>query len=426
MFSKIASLFRKDASTFTNLEFFHTTLPYMQGTSWDDDSSDYDTSSDDDPTDEDDERSLKRLPDCGITSMSLAMQDDQGIEYGWLDQLSSIIEKSPELRFLELRDWTATNDPAMEQYFFDDPGTWSPTHLSLLDCGPVTEDMIDVSRKFRDLQSLRITSGLAPNSKRDGMDDPIRIDSAVFSIAAVQKTLVELEFDPGPCEHWDRGSLDYADEFYQSTAFLYFRRLRRLQAPLEMFSQATGKMFRDDFSHNFYTNFPQSLEKLTLVVTCREPFHRALEGSHFLSSDQVVLEERIVNISKLDCETETYEKAHELFGELSRLTVQKDRRLPVLRELHLLRDPCQWLDCEHVKQDTRMLEEAGIACTCMIDRFKVLLNMALGDGSRRASKGSHRHSLRRSTKSGNELWTIQEHLSRTIHRTDLGLHFTSS
>jgi len=224
--------------------------------------------------------------------------------------------------------------------------------------GPLTDDVSNLLRKFRDLQSLKITSGLVPNSKRDFMYDPVRIYEAVSSIADVGSTLVELEFDPGPCEQWGG---DHVDEFHQSTAFLYFRKLRRLQAPLEMFSQATGKMLRDDMAHNFYTNFPPTLEELTLVVTCREPFHQALEGAYVLSSDQVVLEDRTVNISELDCKTETYEKAHELFGELSRLTVQKDRRLPVLRELHLLRDPCQWLHCEHVKQDIRPLEEAGIA-----------------------------------------------------------------
>lgn len=361
MFPKIASLFRNDASNFTNLEFFHTTLPYMQGTFWDDDNPDYDTSSDDSPTDEDDEKPNKRLPSCGIISMSLAMQDDQGIEYEWLDRLSGIIEEAPKLRFLELRDWSMTDDSTLEEHFLDGPRIWSPTHLSLSDCGPLTDDVSYLLRKFRDLQSLKITSGLVPNSKRDGMDDPIRIYQTVSSIAGVENTLVELEFDPGPCEHWGHGSLDHLDEFYQSSAFLYFHKLRRLQAPLEMFSQATGRMLRDDRSHNFYTNFPQSLEKLTLVVTCREPFHQALEGSHILFNDQVVLEDRIVNISELDCETETYEKAHELFGELSRLIVQKDRRLPVLRELHLIRDPCQWLFCEHVKQDIRLLEYAGIA-----------------------------------------------------------------
>jgi len=361
MFHKIASLFRNDASNFTNLEFFHTTLPYMQGTFWDDDNPDYDTSSDYSPTGEDDEKPNKRLPSCGITSMSLAMQDDQGIEYEWLDRLAGIIDESPKLRFLELRDCSMTDDPILEEHFLDGPRIWSPTHLSLLDCGPLTDDVRNLLRKFRDLQSLKITSGLVPNSKRDGMDDPIRIHQAVSSIADVENTLVELEFDPGPCEHWGRGSLDHLDESYQSSAFLYFRKLRRLQAPLEMFSQATGRMLRDDRSHNFYTNFPQSLEKLTLVATCREPFHQALEGSHILSNDQVVLEDRIVNISELDCETETYEKAHELFGELSRLVVQKDRRLPLLRELHLIRDPCQWLFCEHVKQDIRLLEYAGIA-----------------------------------------------------------------
>jgi hypothetical protein len=32
-----------------------------------------------------------------------------------------------------------------------------------------------------------------------------------------------------------------------------------------------------------------------------------------------------------------------------------------LRELHLLRDSCQWLDCEHVRQCILQLEPADIA-----------------------------------------------------------------
>ena len=75
----------------------------MQGTFWDDDNPDYDTSGDDSPTDEDDERPDKRLPSCGVTSMSLAMQDDQGIDYEWLDRLMGIIEEAPKLHFLELK-----------------------------------------------------------------------------------------------------------------------------------------------------------------------------------------------------------------------------------------------------------------------------------------------------------------------------------
>lgn len=362
MFRKIASLFRNDASNFTSLDFFHTTLPYMQGTFWDNDDPEYDTSSDDSITDGDDERPNKRLPSCGITSMSLAMQDDQGIEYEWLDRLSSIIEEAPELRHLELREWNETDHPALDQ-FSDEPRTWSATHLSLLDCGPLTYDVGHLLRKFRDLQSLRIESGPLPNSKYDGVDDHISIQGAIDSLASVKNNLVELEFDPGPSEQWRRRYQwpnTQSLETHLSVAFTDFPKLRRLQAPLEMFSQATDKVTRDDELHDFHTNFPPTLEELTLVVTCREPFHKVLEGAYALSGEQVALRDRIMNVCELNCETETYEKAHELFGELSRLAVHRDL-VPALRELHLLRDPCQWLDCEHVKQDIRLLEEAGIA-----------------------------------------------------------------
>jgi hypothetical protein len=78
MVARIASLFTADASIFTNLEFFHTTLPCMQGTLWDS-RSDWNTASDDGNTSEDDDDPHARLPICGITSLSFAMQDDQSV-----------------------------------------------------------------------------------------------------------------------------------------------------------------------------------------------------------------------------------------------------------------------------------------------------------------------------------------------------------
>lgn len=75
--------------------------------------------------------------------------------------------------------------------------------------------------------------------------------------------------------------------------------------------------------HDSHTNFPRVLKELALVATCREPFHQALEGAHALSSDQVAFGDCIMETGELNCETETYEKAHELFGELSRLAIHK-------------------------------------------------------------------------------------------------------
>jgi hypothetical protein len=53
MVPKIVSLFTDKASSFTSLQFFHTTLPYVQGTLWD---RDYvpDTAGDDYSKSEDD------------------------------------------------------------------------------------------------------------------------------------------------------------------------------------------------------------------------------------------------------------------------------------------------------------------------------------------------------------------------------------
>jgi hypothetical protein len=363
MFPKITSLFRSSSSIFTRLNFFHATLPYRQGLSWDDDS-DFDVSSDGSVTSEDEIDAETHLPIWEITSLSVAIQADDGIDADWVQQLAEMIEDRPALRFLELRQWSRTDTWVMEQCL-GESGTWSATHLDLVECGPITGDVGCVLEKLENLQTLRITSQSIPGSKRYGMDTPISIQRAIDALEPVEANLMELEFDPGPSEHWLRyepypkAFTRQTMELYHSHAFTSFSKLQRLQVPLEMFSQSTGKMLRDE-NHTFYTNFPPSLENLTLVVTSRETFHQALEDRYALPSGQVVIEDHIVNISNLSCKPATYEKAHELFEELSQLADHKDL-VPALRELHLLRDPCQWLDCEHVQQCTRHLEQAGIA-----------------------------------------------------------------
>lgn len=296
--------------------------------------------------------------------MSLAMQDENGggIDYNWMDRTSSTLEELQTLQFLEFRDWSATDHPMIETSFTES-GIWSVTHLNLLECGPLTSWMTHVLQGPKDLQSLTMSSELTPSSNRSG-DDPISIQEAIETLDCIKHTLVELALDPGPSEHWVHPSIgdrNFAQpkEPYQSHAFNTFSRLQRLTAPLEMFSQSTGKMTRRD-DHTFYTNFPPSLQELTLVVTSREPFDKALEQTYALPDKQVVLQDRVVKISDLSSQMDAYEKAHELFKELSQLA---DHRysVPALREVHLLRDPCQWLDCEHVKQCKRQLEQAGIA-----------------------------------------------------------------
>jgi hypothetical protein len=362
MVARIASLFTADASIFTSLEFFHTTLPCMQGTLWDD-RSEWNAASDDGNTSEDDDDPHARLPICGITSLSFAMQDDQSVNMFWMRKLRSIIEEAPSLRFLELRYWSATELSGTDESL-GEPGRWKATHLSLLECGPITLEVEYVLGMPKDLQSLEIISELTPNVKRSDLDFPISIQEAVGALEPVQTSLVELKFDPGASEHWIcpesyPAAWQTLMEVYQSHAFTSLSKLQRLQAPLEMLSQSTGKMRRDE-NHTFYTNFPPSLEELTLVVTSREPFHQALEGAYALPNCQVVLEDRIVDISNLSCHSNEYEKSHELFEELSQLADHR-HLVPALRELHLLRDPCQWLDCKHVQRCIRQLEQASIA-----------------------------------------------------------------
>jgi hypothetical protein len=337
-------------------------MPYMQGTLWDD-RSEWNAASDDGNTSEDDDDPHARLPICGITSVSFAMQDDQSVNMYWMRKLRSIIGEAPSLRFLELRYWSATELSGTDESL-GEPGRWNATHLSLLECGPITLEVEYVLGMPKDLQSLEIISELTPNVKRSDLDFPISIQEAVSALEPVQTSLVELKFDPGASEHWicpesHPAAWQTLMEVYQSHAFKSLSKLQRLKAPLEMLSQSTGKMRRNE-NHTFYTNFPPSLEELTLVVTSREPFHQALEGTYALPGDQVVLEDLVADISNLSCQLDDYEKAHELFEELSQLADHR-HLVPALRELHLIRDPCQWLECEHVQQYTRQLEQAGIA-----------------------------------------------------------------
>lgn len=338
--SNIGSLFT-DASMSKNLDFFHTTMPYFQGTFWE-----------------------TNLPVCGITSISLAMEDDQGVEYENLSGIRNMIDDAPALRFLELRNWSMSGDCDIDDDF-NEPGTWSVTHLRLLELGTVTNDVCCILKMPKDLQSLTITSQLLPGSGEcHWMDYPISIQRAVDALGSVKDSLIELDLDPGASEHWANwrlGDRHFPNpmEPYQSRAFGAFTKLQRLTAPLEIFSQSTGKMARHD-DHTFYTNFPPSLQELTLVVTSREPFNRVLDQAYVLPDNRVILGEINAKIDHLSCRVNAYEKAHELFEELSQLADHKSS-LPALRELHMLRDPCQWLDCEHVKRCKRQLEQAGIA-----------------------------------------------------------------
>ncbi|KAG2160629.1 hypothetical protein VTO58DRAFT_104832 [Aureobasidium pullulans] len=256
--------------------------------------------------------------------------------------------------------------------------------MKFTDCGALTEEMEHLLQMPKDLQSLTTTSYLTPGSELHSMADAISIQEAVDVLECVQDTLLELELDPGPSELWvcpEYGVRQFPKpmEPYQSHAFGSFSKLRRLKAPLEVFSQPTGKMTRRD-RHTFYTNFPSTLKSLTLEVNSRDPFNRALEKAYVIPNGQVALEGKIVDISELACQENCYEKAHELFEELCQLADHKDV-LPSLRDVRLLRDPWQWLDCEHVKQCTRQMEQSGITIHVHDRKIEGPITRAEYDGS---------------------------------------------
>jgi hypothetical protein len=265
--ARIASLFTADATICTDLEIFHTTLPYMQGSFWDGNKFDWNAPSDDGNTSEGEDEPQARLPICGITSMSLALHDEQGLDVYWIESFCNMIEVSPSLRFLELRHWSGTDLSGLDE-LLGEQGTWGTTHLSLLECGPITGELGYVLAMPKDLQSLEIISESTPDTKRHGMDSPVSIREAVGALESVEASLMELKFDPGPSEHWIclesyPRHFNQLKEVYQSHAFTSFSKLQRLEAPLEMLSQSTGKLRRDE-NHTFYTNFPPTLEKLTV------------------------------------------------------------------------------------------------------------------------------------------------------------------
>ncbi|THX35294.1 hypothetical protein D6D12_00204 [Aureobasidium pullulans] len=227
----IASLFSDAASMPGTLEFFHTTIPHFQNEYWE-----------------------ENPPVCGITSLSLPMEDDQGVELEWLSRIKGIVDNASALRFLEVRDWMWTNSPGLED-FFDNPGTWNLTHMKFTGCGALTEEMEYLLQMPKDLQSLTTTSCFTPGSELHSMADAISIQEAVDVLECVQDTLLELELDPGPSELWvspEHGVRQFPKpmEPYQSHAVRSFSKLRRLKAPLEVFSQSTGKMTRRD-DHTF-------------------------------------------------------------------------------------------------------------------------------------------------------------------------------
>ncbi|THW58894.1 hypothetical protein D6D20_06899 [Aureobasidium pullulans] len=160
------------------LEFFHTTIPHFQNEYWE-----------------------ENPPVCGITSLSLPMEDDQGVDLQWVSWIEYIVDNASALRFLEVRDWVWTNSPGLEDSF-NNPGTWNLTHMKFTGCGAVTEEMGYLLQMPKDLQSLTTTSYFTPGSELHSMADAISIQEAVDVLECVQDTLLELELDPGPSELW--------------------------------------------------------------------------------------------------------------------------------------------------------------------------------------------------------------------------------
>lgn len=146
----------------------------------------------------------------------MSMLDES--EYESWETLMEIF-RMPTLRFLEIMGWDDTARPIEDD--FQDPGMSDVTHLMLTQCGALNTEMIPLLQWPKDLQRLRIKSGLPTYDDEDsdlGDRGDVSIQEAVVTIQPLKDTLLELDFDPGDSRNWTQPM-----EPLQSRAFSNFQ-----------------------------------------------------------------------------------------------------------------------------------------------------------------------------------------------------------
>ncbi|THZ42571.1 hypothetical protein D6C90_05261 [Aureobasidium pullulans] len=359
---KIGSLFT-DSNSMSGLKFCHTIMTGAGAPFW-----------------------QPNPPACGVTSLTMSILDES--EYESWETLVEIF-RMPTLRFLEIMGWDDTARPIEDD--FHDPGMSNVTHLMLTQCGALNTEMIPLLQWPKDLQRLRIKSGLPTYDDEDsdlGDWGDVSIQEAVDTIQPLKDTLLELDFDPGDSRNWTEPM-----EPLQSRAFSNFTKLQRLNAPLEIFADSMASM-RSHPTHVFHTNFPSSLEKLTLDIMYEGPLNYVLERAETerrVRSDGTINQGgEWVRIEDLPCRVGSSEpfsddQSHEMFAELAQLAEHRSSH-PALSEIRLLGYAYQWLDCEHIQSHARVIEQSGI--TVIVDQkeesSRSLIGSAIADERRTA------------------------------------------
>ncbi|KAH0367364.1 hypothetical protein KCU65_g4690, partial [Aureobasidium melanogenum] len=238
-------------------------------------------------------------------------------------------------------------------------GFSNATELHLPVCEPPTLAMSNFFNWPRHLRTLKIWICVALHNP-SMLDTEFSVQEVLASISGLSSTLEDLELVFGHPSHYSRL------ETSPTTAFRQFSRLRRLVTSADVVASKTRSMSSMD-NHTFYTNFPPSLEDLTLVFEANTMYNRALrDNMHRIIYGKP--ENLVKVISELHCgcadsddgRASESDCANDLFKELAQLAEHK-AELPNLRHLHLMPNFIQWLECERVKRHRNTLKESGMA-----------------------------------------------------------------
>jgi hypothetical protein len=233
--------------------------------------------------------------------------------------------------------------PPIPDNLHDKHGTSNIQDLSLLACGPLTQF---ISPLFQWPKSLRKLNYAPMRSKcepywrtilRRTGDISDAVDLSVSVLLPLESTLEELHFDLGLDRAW-------IWPFQTGELFQPFTPLKHLTAPVEMIMHSRG-LSRSRSAKPFYTNLPHSLETLELKFTIltswhSRPAHSDLDADACLMSDP----------------------AHQLFGELSILAMQKGEWFPELRQVALTGygDRPFLVKCDHAELAVKDLKNSGV------------------------------------------------------------------
>ncbi|KAF1356339.1 hypothetical protein BDV97DRAFT_341576 [Delphinella strobiligena] len=226
------------------------------------------------------------------------------------------------------------------------PGTSDVKEIKFIECGPISEELIDLLRWPKDLQSLEFDVAY-PVSERAWAEPNAHITSenTINTLSPFKHSIQNLqiwswEMKPGP---------------YQGGAFQAFSKLRRLRVPRDLFIQLSDDSRNADLDLDvapaIHTQLPESLQELHIGA-----------GSVFWW--------RIWEEDEPQDDPPLYER--ELIALLSGLAETKARCFPELHELHIWHEdyvdrysaqeqPCCFPPvCDEFRDFVALLQESNI------------------------------------------------------------------